>query len=32
VVSIFTSQNTGDFFELEAIEGRIAERLVAEWK
>jgi beta-lactamase class A len=32
VVSIFTNQNTGDFFELEATEGRVAERLVREWK
>lgn len=32
VISIFTNQNTGDFFELEAVEGRIAERLVNTWK
>ena len=32
IVSVFTGQNTGDFFELEATEGRIAERLVNEWK
>lgn len=32
VVAVFTGQNTGDFFELEATEGRIAERLVKEWK
>ena len=30
VVGVFTGQNTGDFFELEATEGRIAERLVKE--
>lgn len=32
IVAVFTGQNTGDFFELEATEGRIAERLVREWK
>jgi beta-lactamase class A len=32
VVAVFTGQNSGDFFELEATEGRIAERLVNEWK
>ncbi|MEZ4455074.1 MAG: serine hydrolase [Gemmatimonadales bacterium] len=32
VVAVFTGQNTGDFTELEATEGRIAERLVKEWK
>jgi hypothetical protein len=32
VVAVFTGQNKGDFFELEATEGRIAERLVKEWK
>ncbi|MHB1327158.1 MAG: serine hydrolase [Gemmatimonadales bacterium] len=32
VISIFTNQNTGDFFELEATEGRIAELLVNTWK
>ncbi len=32
IVAVFTGQNTGDFFELEATEGRIAERLVKEWK
>ena len=32
IVSVFTNQNTGDFFELEATLGRIAERVVAEWR
>jgi beta-lactamase class A len=32
IVSVFTGQNTGEFFDLEATEGRIAERLVKEWK
>lgn len=32
VVGIFTGQNKGDFVELEALEGRIAERLATEWK
>ena len=32
VISIFTNQNTGDFFELEATQGRIAELLVNTWK
>lgn len=32
IVSVFTNQNRGDFFELEATLGRIAERLVQEWK
>jgi hypothetical protein len=32
IVSVFTNQNRGDFFELEATIGRIAERLVTEWK
>ena len=32
IVAVFTNQNTGDFFELEATEGRIAERLVRDWK
>jgi beta-lactamase class A len=32
VIAVFTNQNTGDFFDLEATEGRIAERLVNEWK
>jgi len=32
LIAIYTNQNTGDFFELEATEGRIAERLVREWR
>jgi beta-lactamase class A len=32
IVSVFTNQNTGDFFELEAALGRIAERVVDTWK
>ncbi|MBV6459799.1 MAG: hypothetical protein HONBIEJF_02952 [Fimbriimonadaceae bacterium] len=32
VVAILTGQNKGDFFELEAVQGRIAELLVKEWK
>jgi beta-lactamase class A len=32
VVSIFTNQNTGDFYDVESAIGRIAERLVNEWK
>ncbi len=32
IVAVFTNQNTGDFFELEATEGRIAERLVKDLK
>ncbi|MBK8247255.1 MAG: serine hydrolase [Gemmatimonadetes bacterium] len=32
IVSVFTNQNTGDFFELEATLGRIAERVVDTWK
>ena len=32
VVSVFTNRNQGDFFQLEATIGRIAERLVNEWK
>lgn len=32
IVSVFTNQNRGDFFELEATLGRIAERVVAEWR
>lgn len=32
IVSVFTNQNTGDFFELEATEGRIAERIIDTWK
>ena len=31
VVSVFTNQNRGDFFELEATLGRIAEDLVKGW-
>jgi len=32
VVSVFTGQSTGDFFELESTIGRIAERLTKDWK
>jgi beta-lactamase class A len=32
IVSVFTNQNTGDFFELEATLGRIAERIIDTWK
>lgn len=32
IVSVFTNQNTGDFFELEATLGRIAERVIEHWK
>ncbi|MBI4541172.1 MAG: serine hydrolase [Gemmatimonadetes bacterium] len=32
IVSIFTHQNRGDFFEVEATIGRIAEDLVNNWK
>ncbi|MEO6447077.1 MAG: serine hydrolase [Gemmatimonadaceae bacterium] len=32
VVAVFTNQNVGDFFELEATLGRIAERIVDNWK
>lgn len=32
IISVFTNQNTGDFFELEATEGRIAERVIDTWK
>ncbi|MCC6771026.1 MAG: serine hydrolase [Gemmatimonadaceae bacterium] len=32
IVSVFTNQNTGDFFELEATLGRIAERVVESWR
>jgi len=32
IVSVFTNQNTGDFFELEATLGRIAERVVTDWR
>jgi beta-lactamase class A len=32
IVAVYTNQNRGDFFQLEATIGRIAERLVAEWR
>ncbi len=32
IVSVFTNQNTGDFFELEGTLGRIAERVIITWK
>ena len=32
IVSVFTNQNTGDFFELESTLGRIAERVIDTWK
>jgi hypothetical protein len=32
VVSVFTNQNTGEFFDLEAAIGRIAERIVESWR
>lgn len=32
IVSVFTNQNTGDFFELEATLGLIAEDLVRAWR
>lgn len=32
IVSVFTNQNTGDFFELEATLGRIAARVVEGWR
>jgi len=32
IVSVFTNQNTGDFFALEATLGRIGERVVEEWR
>lgn len=32
IVSVFTNQNTGDFFELEATLGRIAEDIVTAWR
>lgn len=32
IVSVFTNQNTGDFFELEATLGLIAEDVVREWR
>jgi beta-lactamase class A len=31
VVAVFATQNRGDFFELEATHGRIAEALLDEW-
>ena len=32
IVSVFTNQSTGDFFQLEATLGRIAERVVDIWR
>ncbi len=32
VVSVFTNQNRGDFLELEATIGRIAEDLITTWR
>jgi len=32
IVSVFTNQNTGDFFELEETLGRIAEDVVEAWR
>lgn len=32
IVAVFTNQNRGDFFELEATLGRIAEDIVGEWR
>ena len=32
IVSVFTNQNTGDFFELEATLGLVAEDLVRAWR
>jgi beta-lactamase class A len=32
VLAVFTNQNRSDFFDLESTIGRIAERLVNEWK
>lgn len=32
IVAVFTNQNTGDFFELEATLGRIAEDIVTAWR
>ncbi len=32
IVSVFTNQNTGDFFELEATLGRVAEDIVTAWR
>lgn len=32
IVSVFTNQNRGDFFELEATLGKIAEKVIDTWK
>ncbi len=32
ILSVFTNQNRGDFFELEATLGEIAEALIDEWR
>lgn len=32
IVSVFTNQNRGNFFDLEAALGRIAERVIDSWK
>ena len=32
IISVFTNQSRGDFFELEASLGRIAEEIVGEWR
>ena len=32
IISVFTNQNTGDFFELEATLGLIAEDIVTAWR
>ncbi len=32
VMSVFTNQNTGDFFELEATLGLVAEDIVEAWR
>ncbi|MFN8668726.1 MAG: serine hydrolase [Gemmatimonadaceae bacterium] len=32
IVSVFTNQNTGDFFELESTLGRIAEQVITLWR
>ncbi len=32
IVSVFTNQSKGDFYEVESTIGRIAERLVTDWK
>ncbi len=32
IISVFTNQNRGDFFDLEATLGRIAEDIVQEWR